>query len=70
MPFASGLTLTSREANFNGNYPYGMVARGPYTPLLVVATRYDRRVPSAPATSASITARSLSMSSIELNTTV
>jgi formylglycine-generating enzyme required for sulfatase activity len=30
MPFSSGLTLTSREANFNGNYPYGIVARGPY----------------------------------------
>ena len=30
MPFYSGGTLSSREANFNGNYPYGMVARGPY----------------------------------------
>jgi formylglycine-generating enzyme required for sulfatase activity len=30
MPFSSGLTLSSREANFNGNYPYGMVGRGPY----------------------------------------
>jgi formylglycine-generating enzyme required for sulfatase activity len=30
LPFSSGLTLTSREANFNGNYPYGIVARGPY----------------------------------------
>jgi formylglycine-generating enzyme required for sulfatase activity len=29
-PFSSGLTLSSREANFNGNYPYGMVGRGPY----------------------------------------
>jgi formylglycine-generating enzyme required for sulfatase activity len=30
MPFSSGLTLSSREANFNGNYPYGMTPRGPY----------------------------------------
>ena len=30
MPFSSGITLTSREANFNGNYPYGIAARGPY----------------------------------------
>jgi formylglycine-generating enzyme required for sulfatase activity len=29
-PFSSGMTLSSREANFNGNYPYGHVARGPY----------------------------------------
>jgi formylglycine-generating enzyme required for sulfatase activity len=29
-PFSSGLTLSSKEANFNGHYPYGMVARGPY----------------------------------------
>jgi formylglycine-generating enzyme required for sulfatase activity len=30
MPFSSGVTLTSHEANFNGNYPYGPVPRGPY----------------------------------------
>jgi formylglycine-generating enzyme required for sulfatase activity len=30
MPFTSGVTLSSREANFNGNYPYGMTDRGPY----------------------------------------
>jgi formylglycine-generating enzyme required for sulfatase activity len=30
LPFSSGITLTSREANFNGNYPYGIAARGPY----------------------------------------
>jgi formylglycine-generating enzyme required for sulfatase activity len=30
MPFSSGLTLSSREANFNGHYPYGMTSRGPY----------------------------------------
>ena len=30
MPFSSGPTLSSREANFNGNYPYGMTMRGPY----------------------------------------
>jgi formylglycine-generating enzyme required for sulfatase activity len=30
MPFSSGLTLSSHEANFNGNYPYGPVSRGPY----------------------------------------
>jgi formylglycine-generating enzyme required for sulfatase activity len=30
MPFSSGLTLSSREANFNGNYPYGVTARGAY----------------------------------------
>jgi formylglycine-generating enzyme required for sulfatase activity len=29
-PFTSGVTLSSREANFNGNYPYGVTARGPY----------------------------------------
>jgi formylglycine-generating enzyme required for sulfatase activity len=30
MPFSSGLTLSSREANFNGKYPYGLVSRGSY----------------------------------------
>ena len=30
MPFTGGVTLSSREANFNGNYPYGMAERGPY----------------------------------------
>jgi formylglycine-generating enzyme required for sulfatase activity len=30
MPFASGMVLSSREANFNGNYPYGQTNRGPY----------------------------------------
>jgi formylglycine-generating enzyme required for sulfatase activity len=30
MPFSSGLALSSREANFNGNYPYGGTSRGPY----------------------------------------
>jgi formylglycine-generating enzyme required for sulfatase activity len=30
MPFSSGLTLSSREANFNGNYPYGPTTRGPF----------------------------------------
>jgi formylglycine-generating enzyme required for sulfatase activity len=30
MPFSSGPTLSSREANFNGNYPYGITGRGPY----------------------------------------
>jgi formylglycine-generating enzyme required for sulfatase activity len=29
-PFNSGLTISSREANFNGNYPYGQASRGPY----------------------------------------
>jgi formylglycine-generating enzyme required for sulfatase activity len=28
--FASGLAISSREANFNGNYPYGQASRGPY----------------------------------------
>jgi formylglycine-generating enzyme required for sulfatase activity len=28
--FSSGVTLSSTEANFNGNYPYGVVPRGPY----------------------------------------
>jgi formylglycine-generating enzyme required for sulfatase activity len=30
MPFSSGLTLSFREANFNGNYPYGPTTRGGY----------------------------------------
>jgi formylglycine-generating enzyme required for sulfatase activity len=30
MPFATGTTLSGHEANFNGNYPYGEVPRGPY----------------------------------------
>jgi len=30
MPFSSGLTLSGREANFNGNYPYGPTGRGGY----------------------------------------
>jgi formylglycine-generating enzyme required for sulfatase activity len=30
MPFASGLTLSGREANFNSNYPYGPTTRGGY----------------------------------------
>ena len=29
-PFSSGMTISSREANFNGNYPYGQASRGPY----------------------------------------
>jgi formylglycine-generating enzyme required for sulfatase activity len=29
-PFPSGVVLTSREANFNGNYPYGIASKGPY----------------------------------------
>src|SRR5206468_2481378 len=28
--FAFGPALSSRDANFNGNYPYGGVERGPY----------------------------------------
>jgi formylglycine-generating enzyme required for sulfatase activity len=30
LPFTSGVSLSSREANFNGNYPYGGAERGPY----------------------------------------
>jgi formylglycine-generating enzyme required for sulfatase activity len=30
MPFSSGLSVSSREANFNGNYPYGQADRGPF----------------------------------------
>lgn len=29
-PFAFGLSLSSEQANFNGNYPYGGVAKGVY----------------------------------------
>jgi formylglycine-generating enzyme required for sulfatase activity len=29
-PFTYGLTISSRDANFNGNYPYGQASRGPY----------------------------------------
>jgi formylglycine-generating enzyme required for sulfatase activity len=29
-PFHSGKSLSSKEANFNGNYPYGAGARGDY----------------------------------------
>jgi formylglycine-generating enzyme required for sulfatase activity len=29
-PYSSGKTLSSKEANFNGNFPYGDAARGPY----------------------------------------
>jgi formylglycine-generating enzyme required for sulfatase activity len=29
-PFSSGLAISSRDANFNGNYPYGQASRGPY----------------------------------------
>ena len=29
-PVAFGTTLSSTQANFNGNYPYGDAARGPY----------------------------------------
>lgn len=30
MPFAFGPGISSREANYNGNYPYGGAGRGPY----------------------------------------
>jgi formylglycine-generating enzyme required for sulfatase activity len=29
-PFHYGLSLSSTQANFNGNYPYGMADKGPY----------------------------------------
>jgi formylglycine-generating enzyme required for sulfatase activity len=29
-PFHTGATLSAKEANFNGNYPYGGAAKGPY----------------------------------------
>jgi formylglycine-generating enzyme required for sulfatase activity len=29
-PFCFGNTLSSRQANFDGNYPYGFAAKGPY----------------------------------------
>jgi formylglycine-generating enzyme required for sulfatase activity len=29
-PVSTGLALSSREANFNGNYPYGNTERGPF----------------------------------------
>ena len=29
-PFHFGKTLSSHQANFNGNYPYGGAAKGPY----------------------------------------
>ena len=29
-PVSAGFTLSSLDANFNGNYPYGPTARGPY----------------------------------------
>src|SRR5262249_56061565 len=30
MPFHFGVSLSSTQANFNGNHPYGGAARGPY----------------------------------------
>jgi formylglycine-generating enzyme required for sulfatase activity len=41
MPFSSGATLSSREANFNGNYPYGIVARGPYKEMTTKVGSYS-----------------------------
>jgi formylglycine-generating enzyme required for sulfatase activity len=29
-PFSFGFVISSREANFNGNYPYGLAPKGPY----------------------------------------
>ena len=42
--FAFGPTLSSRDANFNGNYPYGGAERGPY---LERTTRVASYLPNA-----------------------
>jgi formylglycine-generating enzyme required for sulfatase activity len=43
-PFAFGTALSSRDANFNGNYPYGGAQRGPY---LERTTRVASYLPNA-----------------------
>ncbi len=40
-PFHTGESLSSREANFNGNYPYGGAGEGPYLEMTAPVGSYE-----------------------------